>query len=117
MNVQIFGTRKSSDTRKAQRFFSERRIPVHFVDVAEKAPSRRELLRFVQKFGSEALLDPDSKRFQDLGLATAHRSEERWLETMMEEPLVLRLPLVREGNRVSVGHEPKTWASWVKNPG
>lgn len=113
MNVQIFGTRKSSDTRKAQRFFSERRIPVHFVDVAEKAPSRRELLRFSQKFGVEALLDRDSRRFRDLGLSAAHRSDERWLETMMDEPLVLRLPLVREGSRVSVGYEPKTWVAWL----
>lgn len=116
MNVQIFGTRKSSDTRKAQRFFAERRIPVHFVDVADKPPSRRELLRFIQKFGTEALLDRESRRFQDLGLASAHRSDERWLETMMEEPLVLRLPLVREGNRLSVGHEPQAWKAWVQSP-
>lgn len=114
MNVQIFGTRKSSDTRKAQRFFAERRIPVHFVDVVEKPPSRKELLRFVQKFGTEALLDRDSRRFRDLGLGPAHRSEERWLETMMDEPLVLRLPLVRDGNRLSVGHEPEAWSDWVK---
>lgn len=113
MNVQIFGTRKSSDTRKAQRFFSERRINVHFVDVAEKPPSRRELLRFTQKLGIESLLDRGSKRFQDLGLAAAHRSDERWMETLMEEPLVLRLPLVREGNRVTAGYAPETWKEWV----
>ena len=114
MNVQIFGTKKSSDTRKAQRFFSERRIAVHFVDVVEKPPSRRELLRFSQRFGVEALLNRSSKRFQNLGLSTAHRSEERWLETLMEEPLVLRLPLVRSGNHVSVGYEPGTWKEWIQ---
>jgi len=113
LNVQIFGTRKSSDTRKAQRFFSERRINVHFVDIAEKPPSRRELLRFTQKLGIEAVLDRGSKRFQELGLATAHRTDERWTDLLMEEPLVLRLPLVREGNQVTAGYTPKTWKQWV----
>ncbi len=86
---------------------------MHFVDVAEKSPSRRELLRFTQKLGIDALLDRDSKRFQDLGLAAAHRTDERWTELLMEEPLVLRLPLVREGNRVTAGYAPKTWKEWV----
>ena len=113
MNVQIFGVKKNSDTRKAQRFFAERRIPVHFVDIGEKPPSRRELLRFTQKFGVDKLRDESSRRFQDLGLATAHLSDERWIETMMAEPLILRLPLVRYENHVTVGHEPDVWKEWI----
>lgn len=117
MNVQIFGIKKSSDTRKALRFFAERRIDTHFVDVGEKPPSRRELQRFTQKLGVEAVRDESSKRFQDLGLAVAHLSDERWLETMMEEPLILRLPLVRNGNDVTAGHAPDTWKAWIEADG
>lgn len=113
MNVQIFGIKKSSDTRKALRFFSERRIDTHFVDVGEKPPSRRELLRFTDKLGVDAIRDESSKRFQELGLSAAHLSEKRWVETMMEQPLILRLPLVRNGNEVTAGHAPETWKAWV----
>ena len=98
---------------EALRFFSERRIPTHFVDVKEKAPSRRELLRFTQKLGVDALRDEESKRFKDLGLSAAYLSDERWLEAMMGEPLILRLPLVRIDNHVSVGYDPDTWKTWL----
>ena len=67
--VQIFGTRKSSDTRKAQRFFTERRVKVHFVDLNERAASLGELRRFAQKFGVGALIDKESARYRDLGIA------------------------------------------------
>lgn len=114
MNVQIFGVKGSADTRKALRFFKERRIPTHFVDVKEKPPSRRELLRFTQRLGVDALRDESSKRFQNLGLSTAHLSDDRWIETMMSEPLILRLPLVRKDNQVTAGYEPDVWKSWSK---
>ena len=69
MEVQVFGTRKNADTRKALRFFAERRIRTHFVDLAERAASLGELRRFAQKFGVTALIDRDSRRFVELGLA------------------------------------------------
>jgi len=62
MEVQVFGVRKSADTRAALRFFAERRIKVHFVDLNERAPSLGELRRFADKFGLQALLDRDSRR-------------------------------------------------------
>ncbi|MGI9628287.1 MAG: arsenate reductase family protein [Longimicrobiales bacterium] len=114
MNVQIFGIKKSADTRKALRFFKERRIPTHFVDVKEKPPSRRELLRFTQKLGVDALRDEESRRFQDLGLGAAYLSDDRWIETMMTEPLILRLPLVRQDKHVTVGYAPDVWKSWSR---
>ncbi len=67
MEVQIFGTKKCKDTQKALRFFKERRVKVHFVDLNERAASVGELRRFEQKFGAEALLDRDGKRFRDRG--------------------------------------------------
>src|SRR5207302_2456057 len=96
MEVQIFGVKKSTDTRKALRFFSERRIRTHFVDLMERAISEGELQRFVQRFGLPALLDPNSKRIDELGLRHSQQSPSRWLERLAEEPTLLRLPLVRK---------------------
>lgn len=113
MEVQIFGTRKCADTRKAQRFFSERRVRAHFVDLAERAASRGELTRFVQRFGIAALIDSGSRRYADLGLGAARLSDERWLMLLTEEPLLLRTPLVRCQNRLTVGVSESEWASWI----
>jgi arsenate reductase-like glutaredoxin family protein len=113
MEVQIFGTRKSADTRKAIRFFSERRIRTHFVDLNERAASRGELGRFAQKFGVQALIDRDSRRFTELGLAHASLSDERWLERLVEEPLLLRIPLTRFVSRLTIGLAEETWREWI----
>ena len=111
--VQIFGTKNSSDTRKAQRFFSERRVPVHFVDLTERAASLGELRRFAQKFGVRALIDSESRRFRELGLGAAMLSDDRWLDTLISEPLVLRMPLVRRGNDLTIGLAEDVWRAWV----
>lgn len=113
MDIQIFGTKKCADTRKAQRFFAERRVRVHFVDLAQRAASRGELQRFAQKFGVEALIDRDSRRFRDLGLASAHLSDERWLMKLVDEPMLLRTPLVRSGKLLAIGSAPEAWAEMV----
>jgi arsenate reductase-like glutaredoxin family protein len=113
MEVQIFGIRKSSDTRKALRFFSERRIKTHFVDLNERAASLGELKRFAQKFGVGALIDSDSARFRDLGLRHARMSDESWLEKLSDEPMLLRVPLVRNGNQLTIGLDESTWKSWT----
>lgn len=113
MEVQVFGTKKSPATRKALRFFAERRIKTHFVDLAERAASLGELRRFSQKFGAQALVDRESKRFRELGLGAAHLSDQRWLERLADEPLVLRQPLVRNGNQLTVGEAEATWKEWV----
>ena len=111
--VQIFGTKKSSETRKAQRFFSERRVPVHFVDLTERAASLGELRRFAQKFGVRALIDSESERFRELGLGAAMLSDDRWLDTLVDEPLVLRMPLVRRGNDLTIGFAEEVWRAWM----
>lgn len=112
MEVQIFGTRKSSDTRKALRFFSERRIKTHFVDLNERAASLGELRRFAQKFGVGALIESASPRFQELGLRHARMSDESWLSKLAEEPLLLKTPLVRSGNQFTVGLDEAAWKQW-----
>ena len=113
MDVQIFGVKKSTDTRKALRFFAERRIKTHFVDLMERAASRGELSRFVQKFGTAALIDETSRRFAELGLRTARYGEERWLEILVDEPLLLKMPLVRRGNALTIGAAESTWKIWL----
>jgi arsenate reductase-like glutaredoxin family protein len=113
MEVQVFGIRKSPDTRKALRFFAERRIRIHFVDLQERAASPGELRRFAQKFGVEALIDRGSRRFADLGLGPARLGEERWLEKLSEEPLLLRMPLVRQQQRLTIGDAEATWREWT----
>jgi len=114
LEVQIFGVKKSADTRKALRFFSERRVKTHFVDLLEHPASLGELRRFAQKFGVAALVDRDSKRFSELGLQYAQLSDECWLEKLSDEPLLLRLPLVRNANQVVIGADEGTWKSWME---
>jgi arsenate reductase (glutaredoxin) len=114
MPVQIFGTKKSSSTRKAQRFFAERRVPVHFVDLVERAASKGELQRFAQKFGVEALIDRTSRRFLELGLGPARYGTDRWLEILAAEPLLLVQPLVRSGQKLTIGDAGDAeWKAWV----
>ncbi len=113
MEVQIFGVRKSAATRAALRFFSERRIKTHFADLQERAASLGELRRFAQQFGTQALVDRDSKRFAELGLKSATLSDERWLEKLSLEPLLLRMPLVRHQQQLTIGPAEETWRGWV----
>lgn len=113
MEVQIFGIRKNSDTRKALRFFAERRIKTHFVDLQERPASPGELRRFAQKFGVQALVDRGSRRFADLGLAASRLSDDRWLDKLAEEPLLLCMPLVRRQQQLTVGDAEATWREWT----
>jgi arsenate reductase len=113
MQVQIFGTKSCKDTRKAERFFKERRVKIHFVDLRQKAASKGELRRFVQKFGTDALIDRGSRRFLSLGLQAAHYGEDRWLEILSEEPGILVTPLVRNGSQLTIGADEATWRSWT----
>lgn len=113
LNVQIFGFNDCQDTRKAQRFFAERRMAVHFVNLAERPASRGELRRFAEKFGPAALVDREGSRFRALGLHVAGDSPQRLLERALEEPRLLRTPLVRCGNQVAVGLAPDAWQAWI----
>jgi arsenate reductase-like glutaredoxin family protein len=113
MDVQIFGVKKSAETRKALRFFAERRMRTHFVDLQERAASRGELTRFAQKFGISALIDQTSRRYGELGLRTARYGDERWMEILVVEPLLLKMPLVRHGSALTIGAAEETWKSWL----
>ena len=109
----MFGTRKSAETRKALRFFAERRVKTHFVDLDERPAALGELRRFAQRFGVPALVDRDSQRFAELGLGAARLSDDRWLERLAEEPHLLVLPLVRQQQQLTVGPAETVWRTWI----
>lgn len=113
MEVQVFGTSKSRATRAAQRFFAERRVKVHFVDLKERAASRGELQRWVQKFGVTALIDKSSPRYAELGLGVARLDDAHWIEKLAAEPLLLVMPLVRWQHRVTIGEAATEWTQWI----
>jgi arsenate reductase-like glutaredoxin family protein len=113
MEVQVFGVQNDADTRKALRFFKERRVKVHFVDFKQRSPSPGELKRFFDRFGEQQLIDRTAKRFAALGLQSSYYGNERWIEIAAEEPLVLEMPLVRSGNRLTVGLDEAAWKEWL----
>jgi arsenate reductase (glutaredoxin) len=113
VNVQIFGIQKNQDVRKALRFFSERRVKVHFVDLKEHAASPGELRRFAQKFGVSALIDKTSARYAELGLGAVRYDDARWLAELAEEPMILVMPLARFEQRLTIGLAESEWQSWA----
>ncbi|MGH7331527.1 MAG: arsenate reductase family protein [Candidatus Rokuibacteriota bacterium] len=115
MTVQIFGFRNDQETRKALRFFAERRVAVHFVDLDERPASPGELRRFKERFGASSLINRDSPRFRALGLHVAGDSPERLLDRAGTEPRLLRTPLLRSGNQLSIGHTPDQWRTWLES--
>lgn len=108
-NVQIFGLKSSQSTRAAERFFKERRVPIQLVDLKQKPMSPGEIKRFLDRFGLAALLDSEGKVYTDAGLKYLKMTEREMLERVEREPRLLRLPLIRAANRLSVGHDEEAW--------
>jgi arsenate reductase (glutaredoxin) len=111
--IQIFGRRDSRPTRRALRFFKERRIPVSLVDISIRPPAPAELRRFSDRFGASALLDREGTAYREAGLAYLRMAETEVIERLLENPALLRLPLVRCGPDVSVGVDEPAWKRWV----
>jgi arsenate reductase-like glutaredoxin family protein len=115
--VQIFGTKNSQATRAAERFFKERRVAIHFVDLKQKPMSPGEIKRFVDRFGLPGLVDSESSAWIDAGLKYLKLSEADLLGKIERDPRLLRLPLVRGGNRLSAGHDEEAWKAMLSAPG
>ena len=113
LSVQIFGHDRDQATRAAIRFFKERRVAIHQVDVTRKPIARGELRRFVEKLGARALLDETSRAYRDGGLAYLRMDDAEILERLLAMPALLRLPLVRFGNEVAAGRDEATWEAWL----
>ena len=112
MNIQIFGTKKSADTRKAERWFKERRIKFQAVDLAEKGLSKGEFQSVCQAVGGlDAMIDPDGKDKDLLALIKYIAAEDR-LQKVLENQFVLKQPIVRNGRQATVGYRPEVWKEW-----
>ncbi|HEX6545921.1 MAG TPA: ArsC/Spx/MgsR family protein [Bryobacteraceae bacterium] len=116
MNVQIFGIKNSSATRAAERFFKERRTPVHFVDLKKKPMTPGEIRRFIERFGLANLLDVESHAYTSAGLKYLKLSEAELLGKLEQDPRLLRLPLVRSANLLAVGHDETAWKAMLGSP-
>ena len=112
MNIQIFGTRKSFDTKKAERYFKERSIKYQFVDLKEKGLSKGEFNSVCQALGGyEPLIDYDCKDKDLLALIKYIAPEDR-AEKILENQKVLKTPIVRNGKQATVGYQPDIWKNW-----
>ena len=109
VNVQIFGVKNSQATRAAERFFKERRAVIHLVDLKQKPMSAGEIKRFIDRFTLAGLLDTEGKAYFDAGLKYMKISDAELLRKIEVEPKLLRLPLIRSGNLLSVGHDEAGW--------
>ena len=112
MNIQIFGTKKNSDTRKAERFFKERRVKFQFVDLKEKAMSKGEFQSVMQAVGGlDAMIDPNCKDKDLLALIRYIAAEDK-AQKVLENQSVLKFPVVRNGKSATVGYQPDVWKTW-----
>ena len=112
-SVQIFGVKGSSATRAAERFFKERNVAIHFVDLKQKPMAPGEIKRFIDRFTLLGMLDTESKAYEKAGLQYLRQSEGELLGKIEREPTLLRLPLVRADKRVSMGQDEAGWKAML----
>ena len=109
MNIQIFGTLKCRDTKKAQRYFKERRLPFQFVDITRKGLSKGELNSLKASVGMDNLIDREGKAYEEKNLKyLVHDIEEE----LLKDSLLLKTPIVRNGRDATAGYRPEIWKTW-----
>jgi arsenate reductase-like glutaredoxin family protein len=111
--IEVFGLDDSQPTRAAVRFFRERRIVVRFVDLRKKRMDAGELRQFVSRLGAAALLETDSRSSTDAGSADITTDLGNIVARIHADVRLLRLPLVRYGDDVTVGQDEATWRAWL----
>jgi len=115
-NIQVFGMEDNQATRGALRFFRERRIVVHFVDLRKKPIAAGELRRFTDRLGAAALLDTESRPYREGGLAYLTTDATGIAARLLADVRLLKLPLVRYGDDVTAGKDEATWRAWLARP-
>ena len=115
-NIQVFGMEDSNATRGALRFFRERRIVVHYVDLRKKPIAAAELRRFVDRLGAQVVMDTDGRAYRDAGLAYLSTDAAAITQRLLADVRLLRLPLVRYGEDVTAGKADETWKAWLARP-
>ncbi len=112
MNIQIFGSTKCFDTKKAQRYFKERNIKVQNIDLKVKSFSKRELQSVIKSVGDlDVLINKDSKKYKE-SVIEYLGSEESKIEKLIESPEFFKTPIIRNGQKATVGYCPEIWKSW-----
>ena len=109
MNIQIFGKSKCFDTKKAERYFKERRIKFQSIDLPRYGMSRREFDSVRSAVGLDAMIDTNSKDY-DLLKYLAYDADR--IEKLLEEPSLIKTPIVRNGKKATVGYCPEIWKQW-----
>lgn len=112
MNIQIFGTKKCNDTKKAERFFKERGIKYQYIDMKERGMSKGEFTSVAQGNGGiENMLDPNTKD-QDALMLIKYIADEDKLGKILENQQVIKTPVVRNGKQSTIGYQPDVWKKW-----
>jgi len=110
VNIQIFGTLKCQETKKAQRYFKERGIPFQFINLSEKGLSKGELNSVKAAVGTDNLVDQAGKEYARLNLKYLTHDIE---DELLQHPLLFKTPIVRNGSRATIGYEPDVWQKWL----
>lgn len=112
MNIQIFGTKKNFDSKKAERYFKERGIKYQFIDIKEKGLGKGEFQSVCQAIGGyNRLIDTDCKDKDLLALIT-YIAEEDKAEKILENQSIIKVPVVRNGKQATVRYQPEIWKNW-----
>ena len=112
MNIQIYSGKKNFDTQKAERYFKERRIPVQMMDLKKHPLGDREIRLMLQQVGMEKLIDREDKKVKEHP-ACYYNQESLLIPAIQEAPWLLKTPIVRNGNRITVGYQPEIWETWT----
>ena len=112
MNIQIFGTKKCNDTKKAERFFKERGIKYQFIDMREKGMSKGEFTSVAQANGGTMNMVNWDGKDKDLLALIKYITDEDKLEKILENPSVIKTPVVRNGKQSTIGSQPEVWKEW-----
>ena len=111
MNIQIYCGKKNFDAQKAERYFKERRIPFQALDLKKHKLGEREIRMMISAFGIEKLIDRDDKKVKEHP-ACYYDREDLLIPAIQENPWLIRVPIVRNGNKMTIGYQPDIWAQW-----
>lgn len=112
MNIQIFGTKKNFDSKKAERYFKERNIKYQFIDMNEKGLSKGEFNSVCQAIGGYGKLIDEKCKDKDLLALVQYIAEEDKAEKILENQKIIKVPIVRNGKQATVGYQPDIWKNW-----
>ena len=111
MNIQIYCGKKNFDAQKAERYFKERRIPFQALDLKKHKLGEREIRMMISAIGIEKLIDKDDKKVKEHP-ACYYDREDLLIPAIQENPWLIRVPIVRNGNKMTIGYQPDVWAQW-----